>query len=113
MVFKNEKLLVLLKLTFITCISGLLKLFIIQSPSFFFLSILVKTLNKVVFLFFFYICAESWVVFSRLNSAPTGPVTSSPPTVAVGLSPVTSTVPCDLQSPRNPPLPNPHPLRKQ
>lgn len=53
-------------------------------------------------------------MFSRLNSAPTGLVTISPPTVALGhLSPVTSTVPCDLQSPRNPPLPNPHPLWEQ
>lgn len=57
-VLKNEKLLVLLKLTFITCISGLLKLFKIQSPSFFFLSILVKTLNK-VFFFFLHLC---WVM---------------------------------------------------
>lgn len=52
-------------------------------------------------------------MFSRLNSDPKGPVTSSPPTVAVGhLSPVTSTVPCDLQSPpETPHSPTPTPSR--
>lgn len=102
------------KCTFITRLFGLLEQSSKPTLSFFFLSILVKTLNGIVF----YILAESWLVFSGLNSAPKDPLTIFPPTLALGhLSPVTPPrrfpmISNPWATPLSPPPPPPFP-RKQ